>query len=87
LAQKGESLYKIAELMGNSPEICRKHYAALLPHEMREEVEFGTKRNARGSASGSDEPTQKLLQALLTKVERLGRQDSPEGGPRLRIAR
>jgi integrase len=27
LAQKGESLYKIATLMGNSPEICRKHYA------------------------------------------------------------
>jgi len=24
LAQKGESLYKIAQLMGNSPEICRK---------------------------------------------------------------
>lgn len=87
LAQKGESLYKIAELMGNSPEICRKHYAALLPHEMREEVEFGTKRNARGSASGSDEPTQKLLQALLEKVERLEQQDSSHPGPHLRIAR
>lgn len=29
LAQKGESLYKIAILMGNSPDICRRHYAAL----------------------------------------------------------
>lgn len=28
---KGESLYKIATIMGNSPEICRRHYAALLP--------------------------------------------------------
>ena len=28
LAMKGESLYKISELMGNSPEICRRHYAA-----------------------------------------------------------
>ncbi|MFW6062128.1 MAG: tyrosine-type recombinase/integrase, partial [Planctomycetota bacterium] len=46
LAQKGESLYKIAELMGNSPGICQKHYAALMPHEMREEVEFGRERSA-----------------------------------------
>jgi len=40
LAQKGESLYKISELMGNSPEICRRHYAALVPEAMRETVEF-----------------------------------------------
>lgn len=40
LAQKGESLYKIAELMGNSPEICRRHYAALIPELMRDTVEF-----------------------------------------------
>ena len=43
LAQKGESLYKIAELMGNSPEICRKHYAALVPEEMHDTVEFTDK--------------------------------------------
>lgn len=30
-AMKGESLYKISALMGNSPEICRRHYAALVP--------------------------------------------------------
>ncbi len=41
LAQKGESLYKIAELMGNSPDICRKHYAALVPENMHDVVEFG----------------------------------------------
>lgn len=41
LAQKGESLYKIATLMGNSPEICRRHYAALRPECLTEIVEFG----------------------------------------------
>jgi integrase len=40
LAQKGESLYKIAELLGNSPDICRRHYAALMPERMRDTVEF-----------------------------------------------
>ena len=40
LAQKGESLFKIAELMGNSPEICRRHYAALVPEKMHDVVEF-----------------------------------------------
>ena len=27
--------------MGNSREICRKHYAALIPEEMADVVEFG----------------------------------------------
>ncbi|PCI10587.1 hypothetical protein COB72_03265 [bacterium] len=40
LAQKGVSLYKISALMGNSPDICRKHYAALVPEAMAGEVEF-----------------------------------------------
>ena len=40
LAMKGESLYKIATLMGNSPEICRRHYAALAPESLTESVEF-----------------------------------------------
>ena len=40
LAMKGESLFKISELMGNSPEICRRHYAALVPEKMRDTVEF-----------------------------------------------
>lgn len=42
LAQKGVSLYKISALMGNSPEICRRHYAALVPEAMVDEVEFGS---------------------------------------------
>lgn len=40
LAMKGESLYKIATLMGNSPEICRRHYATLLPESLLDAVEF-----------------------------------------------
>ena len=40
LAMKGESLYKISNLMGNSPEICRRHYAVLIPEELADCVEF-----------------------------------------------
>lgn len=40
LAMKGESLYKIATLMGNSPEVCRRHYAALMPEALHGSVEF-----------------------------------------------
>lgn len=40
LAMKGESLYKISQLMGNSPDICRKHYAVLMPESLAESVEF-----------------------------------------------
>jgi len=40
LAIAGRSLHQIAKLMGNSPEICRRHYAALLPEEMHDVVEF-----------------------------------------------
>lgn len=34
LAMKEVSLYKISELMGNSPEICRKRYAHLTPESL-----------------------------------------------------
>ena len=40
LAKRGLSLYKISELMGNSPEICRRHYAAIRTEHMHEDVEF-----------------------------------------------
>lgn len=33
-AQKGVSLYKISSLMGNSPEISRRHYASVVPETM-----------------------------------------------------
>jgi integrase len=42
LAMKGESLYKISTLMGNPPEICRRHYAALIPEELTDSVESGS---------------------------------------------
>jgi site-specific recombinase XerD len=50
LAMKGESLYKISKLMGNSPEICSRHYAALIPEEMGDSVEFGTKASVQRNA-------------------------------------
>lgn len=40
LAQRGVSLYQIAALMGNSPDICRRHYAALVNEEMAAIVDF-----------------------------------------------
>lgn len=40
LAMKGVSLYKISTLMGNSPEIARRHYAALIIEQMHGDVEF-----------------------------------------------
>jgi integrase len=58
LAMKGESLYKISALMGNSPDICRRHYAALLPEALTDSVEFPTPIQkvssgpSRGQAAG-----------------------------------
>ena len=40
LASNGQSLYKISALLGNSPEICRRHYAALIPEALTDCVEF-----------------------------------------------
>ncbi|MBB6431383.1 tyrosine-type recombinase/integrase [Algisphaera agarilytica] len=40
LAQNGVSLFKVSSLMGNSPEICRRHYASLAPETMLSEIEF-----------------------------------------------
>jgi len=51
LAMKGESLYKIATLMGNSPEICRRHYAALMPESLTESVEFPEPAHAASSCT------------------------------------
>lgn len=52
LAIKGESLYKISTLMGNSPEICRRHYAALIPEALGDSVEFA-KQDNHASQTGS----------------------------------
>jgi len=56
LAQKGVSLFKISQLMGNSPEICRRHYAALVPEAMADEVEFGTALNPMTAESSREGP-------------------------------
>jgi integrase len=40
LAMEGESLYQISAIMGNSPEICRRRYAALLTKAPVDSVEF-----------------------------------------------
>lgn len=40
LVQRGLSLYKISRLMGNAPEICRRHYAALTPASLGTDVRF-----------------------------------------------
>ncbi len=57
LAMKGESRYKISALMGNSPEVCRKHYAALLPESPADSVEFHHPASPAGDVSM--EPTTK----------------------------
>jgi integrase len=53
LAMKGESLYKIATLMGNSPEICQRHYAALMPESLIDSVEFGNERALEPAAASN----------------------------------
>jgi integrase len=78
LAQKGESLYKIAELMGNSPEICRRHYAALMPEKMHDVVEFCPTNTPK-----SDQ-TEALLKQILEKLKVQGQEAAP---PRLRLIR
>ncbi len=40
LARNGVSLLKISKLMGNSPEIARRHYINLVPEELCADVEF-----------------------------------------------
>ena len=79
LAQKGESLYKIAELMGNSPEICRRHYAALVPEKMADVVEFSVDERAKPT----DNETKKMFKEILDELKGKGREDS--GTPHLRV--
>ena len=65
LAQKGVSLYQIATLMGNSPEICRRHYAALIPDKMTEVVEFCDNTPSKTE----DRDTKEMLQEILHKLK------------------
>jgi integrase len=78
LAQKGESLYKIAELMGNSPEVCRKHYAALMPEKMHDVVEFSPTNSSKA------DKTEVMLKQIL---EKLDPKEPAVVGPKLRLIR
>ncbi len=40
LARKGVLLFKIARLLGNSVQICERHYARLSSARLHEEVQF-----------------------------------------------
>jgi integrase len=78
LAQNGVSLYKISTLMGNSPEICRRHYAALIPEEMADVVEFNN------SANEDDSEAKELLKEILDEMR-----DRKANGvkPKIRLVR
>ena len=79
LAQKGESLYKIATLMGNSPEICRKHYAALVPETMHDVVEFAS---SAVKPNGQRDSMEALLQQVLHRLD-----GNVAEQPKLRLAK
>lgn len=79
LAQKGESLYKIATLMGNSPAICQRHYAALIPEAMHDTVEFPTEASIKVQSTD----TKAMLLDVLRQLDELKGQSST--GPRLRL--
>ncbi len=78
MAQKGESLYKIAQLMGNSPNICRRHYAALVSEEMQDTVEF---KRRQGANTPDDADLKALMKRLLDKLD----DDDDKDQPRLRL--
>jgi integrase len=80
LAQKGESLYKIAQLMGNSPEICRRHYVALIPEQLADTVEF---RKQAPIESMGDLELKAMIKQLLEKLDG----ESEKNKPMLRLVR
>jgi len=71
LAMKGESLYKIATIMGNSPEICRRHYAALMPESLISSVEFGESLPAAPDESVAPMPSDSVVTVLQGSRPRL----------------
>jgi len=80
LAQKGVSLYKIAELMGNSPNICRKHYAALIPERMQDTVEF---EEEEAVPTGSVSNVEVMFKEILGRLDG----EKTEKEPRLRLVK
>ena len=84
LAIKGESLYKISTLMGNSPNICRKHYAALIPEQMQDTVEFEKEVISVESAGGD---TRALLEDVLARVDKIEQTGRGRAKTKLRLVR
>jgi len=82
--EEWESLYKISALMGNSPDVCRRHYAALIPEQMRDTVEFT--RPVVSSVNGMD-ATQALIEELLEKLKMAQAGAAVEARPNLRLVR
>jgi len=78
LAMKGESLYKISKLMGNSPEICRRHYAALILEKMADVVEFTANKPEKTEI----DKTEKMLKEILSELKGTG-----TARPKLRLVR
>jgi integrase len=69
LAQRGESLYKIATLMGNSPDICRRHYAALVPEAMHDSVEFSPRESADSGSGDTGGKAELILEQILQTLQ------------------
>ena len=84
LAIKGESLYKISTLMGNSPDICRKHYATLIPEQMQDTVEF-EKGASHVEAARAETITR--LENVLARVDRIKLDGQGRVQPKLRLVR
>ena len=64
--------------MGNSPEICRRHYAALMPEKMHDVVEF---------SPGTSPKTDKTEVILKQILEKLDQKEPVSVGPKLRLIR
>lgn len=56
--------------MGNSPEICRRHYAALVPETMHDTVEFKPLPVAENQAPRAE--TMQLMMKLLAQLDAQG---------------
>ena len=78
VSQEGETLYKISQLMGNSPEICRRHYAALVPEKMRDVVEFASDDDGWDGQSAGEPKTDRA-------TSRRKRKKTSGSGRRLRV--
>ncbi len=85
LAQNNISLYKISQLMGNSPEICRKHYAALIPEQMQDVVEFGRADSSLDQVDSKNDCMEEMMQQMQEIRDILKEQKGDAKKPNLRF--